>query len=271
MTREDIEKIRAAYTTAFWRGRQDIIGDSLSYETEVNLNPKLDQICQALSEGRSYVLDEIRLFVEENNAMTDETDDILKRAAAGPPFGPVHWPDKPSKPTDETHWLKWFHHQVRMPGGDGHEWGYVHCRDAIAVVARDTQGNIALVRQYRYAFGAYIEEIPKGFVEDEEDALSAAQRELSEEIGREAANWLDLGQMVAAPGIGKVVHYVYLAQDLSVSGPHTARKRHGEEAPEQLEVLWVSLTDFAQKVAQGEITDAVTIASVHKAAQATGG
>ncbi|MBI4489466.1 MAG: NUDIX hydrolase [Deltaproteobacteria bacterium] len=181
----------------------------------------------------------------------------------------IQYPNQPQTPNDQTQWVKWFHHLVKNmpPKGDTWPWGYIHVRPAVAIVALDESKKVVLVSQFRYPFGAEVIEIPKGFVKDGEAPLDAAKREFKEEVRRVANQWQSLGEIIAAPGIGKIVHHAFLAQELQELPPNKDAPALDdiEEPQEQLQVKWVSLDDFFDSVIQDVVIDAVTIAAIEKA------
>ena len=169
-------------------------------------------------------------------------------------------------PVDKTRWVKWFHHWVKTPQRDW-EWGYVHVRPAVAIVALNKDTHLALVSQFRYPLGKELEEIPKGFVEDGEEPLAAAIRELKEEVGMSAGEWQSLGEIIAAPGVGKIIHHIFLALELAELTPDQYTPPQGDtlrDPLEKLRVEWLDLDRFFQRVVQGSVIDAVTIAAVAK-------
>jgi 8-oxo-dGTP pyrophosphatase MutT (NUDIX family) len=91
-------------------------------------------------------------------------------------------------------------------------------------VALDQADQVCLLRQYRYATGGWLWELPAGKIDDEEPPAQTARRELEEEAGREAADWRELGCMHSSPGIFTEVVYLYLARDLD---PRRAWPRTG--------------------------------------------
>ncbi len=134
----------------------------------------------------------------------------------------------------------------------------VHHPGGVCIAAVDEVKNIYLVRQYRYPFQRELLELPAGKLEEQEEPLPAAQRELSEETGLEAAVWTDLGCIYVSPGISTERLYLYLATDL----------RHGSAHPdpnEFLDVLKMPLPKLAKMAMQGEVQDAKTVVGALKA------
>ena len=70
------------------------------------------------------------------------------------------------------------------------------------------------MRQYRHAIRRYLLEFPAGGLEPGEEPLAAAQRELREEAGLEAARWTSLGHFFSSPGFANEILHVFLAEDL---------------------------------------------------------
>src|SRR5688500_9142755 len=75
----------------------------------------------------------------------------------------------------------------------------VHKGGAVIVPVFD-DGTVALVRQFRHAIGDYLLEIPAGMLDDGEDPMAGAVRELEEEIGVRAAHIQKLTELYPSPG-----------------------------------------------------------------------
>lgn len=90
---------------------------------------------------------------------------------------------------------------------------------AVAVVARTAANEIVLVRQYRYAAGRTLLEIPAGTREPGEEPGATAVRELAEETGYRAGEWRPLGSFFTAPGFCDEVIHLFLAEGLTPGAP----------------------------------------------------
>ncbi|HEX4734432.1 MAG TPA: NUDIX hydrolase [Thermoleophilaceae bacterium] len=107
---------------------------------------------------------------------------------------------------------------------------------AVAVVAHDGE-HLWLVKQPREPVGDYLIELPAGKLDEEgEDALATAKRELAEEIGKAAKNWVHLTTFWASPGFSDEAIHIYLATDLYDEHAHT-------DEVERIEILKVPLSD----------------------------
>ena len=86
--------------------------------------------------------------------------------------------------------------------------------DIVMILAITPSGIVPLVRQYKHGISQIIIELPAGYMEDGEDPLEAAKRELKEETGYESDNWSKLGYFIKSAGktVGGNIH-LYLAKN----------------------------------------------------------
>jgi len=91
------------------------------------------------------------------------------------------------------------------------DWGWVIIPDAVNVVAVTQEGQFLCLRQKRYAFPEPSLAPVGGFIEQGEEPLAAAKRELLEEMGYESQQWINLGSYVIDPNRGVATLYQYLA------------------------------------------------------------
>jgi ADP-ribose pyrophosphatase len=104
---------------------------------------------------------------------------------------------------------------VRLPSGLEQQLFVVDHPGAVCVAPLLPTGELLLVRQYRHAAGDWLLEIPAGRLEQGEDPLAAARRELEEETGRRAGRWEHLETFFTAPGFCSEVMTLFLAADLA--------------------------------------------------------
>ena len=123
---------------------------------------------------------------------------------------------------------------------------------AVAVLALDADGQVALVNQYRHAVRSKLWEIPAGLLDHGgEGPLAGAQRELAEEADLIAGRWDVLADFLCSPGITDESIRVYLARDLSPVPEGERFERTEEEA--EFEVRWVPLDDVVGAIAAGRL------------------
>ncbi len=123
---------------------------------------------------------------------------------------------------------------------------------AVSIVAKFSSGEVVLIHQYRHATGEELVEIPAGTLEEDEDPIDAAHRELEEETGY-SAKQMDLrATYYTTPGFSNELMYLYEANGLTLS----------EQALDDDEAIEVAVThrDKALRMIQeGRIRDAKTI------------
>lgn len=148
--------------------------------------------------------------------------------------------------------------RVRMPGGMISNREVVEHFGAVAVVARDSQGHICLLRQWRQTAADRLIELPAGILDiADEDPLTAAERELAEEAGVAATEWSLLTDIFTSPGFAEETVRIYLAESLTeVDRPDP----EDEEADMSLD--WVDLDDAVDMVLRGDIVNAIAVAGI---------
>ena len=110
--------------------------------------------------------------------------------------------------------------RVLLPNGQEAQREIVEHPGGVGILALDADGCAVMVRQYRYAFGQTLLEIPAGKREKGEQPDETARRELQEEVGATAREWQSLGEVIASPGCYDEVLYLYLARDLTFGAQH---------------------------------------------------
>lgn len=119
-------------------------------------------------------------------------------------------------------------------------------------------GKIVFVTQYRYPVQKDLLELPAGKLEENEDPLICATRELTEETGYTADKIEYLGYIYTSPGFSTEKLNIYLATGLK-AGEHNR-----EEGEEGMTVKEYSLSETDNLIAAGLITDAKTICAIYQ-------
>ena len=141
--------------------------------------------------------------------------------------------------------------KVQLEDGSTSTREIVHHHGGACILPVDADGNITMVRQFRYAFREEIWELPAGKLEAGEDPFEAAKRELSEECGLTANHFVDLGIVYATVGYDSEKIYLWAATGLHKGGQHL-------DAGEFLDVVRMPFAEALQKVLHGEIKDSKT-------------
>lgn len=130
---------------------------------------------------------------------------------------------------------------------------------AVAILAEDHEGRVAVIRQYRHPVGQTLVELPAGLLDVEgEDPLDAAKRELAEEAGLAADAWAPLIDLHPSPGGSSELIRVYLAT--GVHETTTAFVREHEEA--SLVAEWHALDALVDAILARTVTNGALVAAV---------
>ncbi len=119
------------------------------------------------------------------------------------------------------------------------------------------EGKVLLVRQYRYAYGESIYEIPAGKLDGGEDPMKAAARELEEEAGLRATSLKLLYVIYPSPGYTSEKIYLYEAEGAEPANAHL-------DEGEFLDVEYVPLERVKEMLKNGEIRDSKTIIALQR-------
>jgi 8-oxo-dGTP pyrophosphatase MutT (NUDIX family) len=148
---------------------------------------------------------------------------------------------------------------IELPNGYRADFEIVHHPGGAAIVALDAERRVCLLHQERPAAGGAVWELPAGRLEPGEPPAETARRELIEEAGVEAANWLSLGISLSSPGVFDERIHLFLATGLTA----VADRR---EAFEVFAVHWLPLDDALRRCETGEIEDSKTCVALLRTA-----
>lgn len=143
---------------------------------------------------------------------------------------------------------------VRLPDGGTATREYLEHPGAVMILPVFDDGRVLIERQFRYPVKQVMIEYPAGKLEKGEDPLLCAQRELAEETGYRADQWLYLGQ------IHPVISYSTEAIQLYVARGLHAGERKLDEG-EFLDIEIVELTQMLEWIRGGVVTDVKTVIS----------
>ena len=159
-------------------------------------------------------------------------------------------------------WITLRADRVRLPtGAEIEEFHVAEYPDWALAIALTEDGEAVLVEQYRYAIDHVGLELAAGVIHPGEPPLEAAQRELLEETGYEAEEWIALGRCAVEPARHTNYGYLFVA---------TGARRVGVpdlDETEDLRVRLVEASDLTTLVEEGEIVHGTHIAAVYWAMQ----
>jgi 8-oxo-dGDP phosphatase len=136
--------------------------------------------------------------------------------------------------------------------------------DAVAIVALDAEGRVALLEQFRQPLGTTLREIPAGTLDrPDEDPIAAAHRELAEEIGFASNRLLPLGTLWNSAGWSDERTSLFLALDLRPAARPEGFVLEDEEAA--MTLSWRPLDEVVSAALEGRLTDAKTVVGVLRA------
>ena len=149
---------------------------------------------------------------------------------------------------------------VRAPDGSEMRLEMVRHRGAAAIVpllsgldAEDP--SVLLIKQYRYATGGTIWEIPAGVLEPGEKPVECARRELREEVGAEASKLEHLTTIYTTPGFTDERIHIFLATGLTVG-----ETQH--ELDEFIEVTTLPMSRILEMIRDGELLDGKSVSAL---------
>ncbi len=150
--------------------------------------------------------------------------------------------------------------EARLPDGTTAPREICEHVGGVGVLPVDKDGNIILVRQFRYPFGTELLELPAGKLDhgEAEDIAECGRRELKEETGCTAGRLIPLGEMYPSPGFLTEVAYLFAGLDLT----------EGEMQPDEgefVELVRMPVSEVERLIEQGRLKDAKTITAMYRA------
>jgi 8-oxo-dGTP pyrophosphatase MutT (NUDIX family) len=168
------------------------------------------------------------------------------------------WTILAGKPVYDNQWISVTEYDVINPSGGKGIYGKVHFKNgAIGVIPLDEELNTWLVGQFRFTLNQYTWEIPEGGCPAETAMLDTAKRELLEETGLVAGEWIKLMDFHLSNSVSDEYGQIFLARQLEQHEPEP-------EETEQLQVKKMSFEDAYQMVEDGRITDSMSVAAIQK-------
>ena len=162
--------------------------------------------------------------------------------------------------------IRFERNRIRLPMGVEGTFGIIRHPGASLAVPITADGQVVLLRQYRFAVATRLLEFPAGTLDPGESPLATMQRELQEEAGYSAARWDPLGAMLPCPGYSDEVIHLFLARELSLLS-----ERPPGDDDEDLEVVLLEPGQLDAALAAGdEYLDGKSVTAWFRAKQLLG-
>jgi len=145
-------------------------------------------------------------------------------------------------------WLSVWNEEVRLPNGKTiPDWSFLEMPEYAVVVALTSAGQVITTRSYKHGARQVCLGLPAGYIDPGEEPLLAIQRELLEETGYVADEWIFLGRFTADANRGCGVGHFYLARE--------ARRVQGADSGdvEDIVVDVLDFSDLIQRVRDDEV------------------
>lgn len=140
---------------------------------------------------------------------------------------------------------------AEIPNGTIQEREIIEHNGGVCIVPITDNNEIITVKQFRYPYMEIITEIPAGKRDGDEAPLECGIRELKEETGCVAQEYIFLGELYPTPGYCNEVIYMYAAKGIEFSDPDP-------DEDEFLEIYTTPIDALIEKIMNGEIKDAKT-------------
>ena len=147
---------------------------------------------------------------------------------------------------------------VTLPDGREAPREFIEHNGGVCILPVLDNGDVILVKQFRYGIRNTLIEIPAGKLEKGENHRECGLRELKEEIGATPSEFVYLGECLPTTAYLFERIHMYLAKGLSFSEQHL-------DEDEFLEIIKIPFEELLEKVVSGEIKDAKTQVAVMKA------
>ena len=144
---------------------------------------------------------------------------------------------------------------VRTPSGRIASREVVEHKSAVGMLAVTDRESVLLVRQYRYAVHEATLEICAGLIEEGEDPVQAAEREMQEELNVKAKNLRRIGDFYASPGFCTELFTLFIADELEESSLP-------QDEDENVSVIEIPINEIPEMIKNGKIRDSKTFAAL---------
>ncbi len=157
-------------------------------------------------------------------------------------------------------WIQVEHHEVSDPSGKVGVYGVVRFKHlALGCVPLHEDGTVTLVGQHRYPLDQWSWEVPEGGGRKDHDPLDEIRRELKEETGLTATEWIPLGSLHTSNSVSDETAMLWLARGLAEG------ERQLDSTEGDLQVKRIPFEEAFQMAVDGRLTDSITVAAILRA------
>ncbi len=149
----------------------------------------------------------------------------------------------------ENTWVRFHEDEVQFPDGSEGKYAYMDRVDSGPMIIPMTEnGKIVVLKEWRYPIQGWTYCFPFGGKNNAEDIITAAQRELKEETGYVAKEWVSIGSIQIDPGANTQTTPIFVAKGLTQLEAHS-------DASEVHEVCEFSIEEIETMIQNGEMTN----------------
>lgn len=171
------------------------------------------------------------------------------------------WTIKTSREAFQGKMFQVFEDKVIRPDGTDGTYSTIKIKPGVETLALDEEGFVYLVKEFRYAIGRETIECVGGGIDEDEEPIEAARRELREELGIEAEKWTELGELHHSPSIVNSPSKLFLARSLKFVEKDL-------DSGEVLETVKMPFSEAVEKALNGEFIHATSCVLILRAQKA---
>lgn len=171
-------------------------------------------------------------------------------------YGP--WIIKETFSKYKNPWIEVKEDQVIRPDGKPGIFGIVKMKAGISVLPLDDAGFVYLTEEFHYAIGKESIEVVSGAIDGNETPINTAKRELLEELGITANDWIDLGLVNPFTTVINSPAYLFLAKKLKFT-------KANQEGTEIIKIRKVKMDEAVKMVLESKITHGPSCVLILKA------